>query len=129
MARLIPHTRGPWKIQRRFGSSGVISGGVMRKYANGSGQDQLFMICIPQEDNGGTQAQDGNALLCAESSAMYLALELMAAGKARLVRSESGQLVEFVFGHIAYVLSDADDRWTLVITAIGWDRVYRELGE
>jgi hypothetical protein len=58
------HTKGPWLIKRMLGgTASVIIGGVKRKYTNGIGQDQLFMVCGVQDDNGGDAAQTANANL------------------------------------------------------------------
>jgi hypothetical protein len=59
------HTPGPWIAVEKFGFIGSIQGGVIREYANGTSQDQLFMVCCVQDDNGGRTATNANARLIA----------------------------------------------------------------
>lgn len=68
-----------------------------------------------------------DARLIEEAPAMAVALQLVERGLARVVVSDSG-FVEFVFSHLAYSLSESADRWSRVIEAIGWPRVYEALG-
>jgi hypothetical protein len=64
------HTPGPWIAKRH----GVIVGGVLRQYANGAAQDQLFMANAVQDDNGGDGAQAANTLLVAAAPEMLAEL-------------------------------------------------------
>jgi hypothetical protein len=52
-------------VGTKFGVSGVVKGGVVREYTNGTSQDQLFVVCSVQDDNGGALAQNANARLIA----------------------------------------------------------------
>lgn len=64
-------TPGPWEARRH----GVIVAGVVRQYANGSAQDQIFMANSVQDDNGGIEAQHGNTILAAAAPELLAALE------------------------------------------------------
>jgi hypothetical protein len=68
------HTAGPWSIRRVAGIPGSVYGGVTRRYTNGSAQDQLFMVCAVQEDNGGNEAMEANARLIAAAPDLLNAL-------------------------------------------------------
>lgn len=68
-------TPGPWVGVERFGVIGSIKGGVFREYTNGTSQDQLFMVCCVQDDNGGPEATNANAHLIAAAPDMYAELE------------------------------------------------------
>lgn len=70
-------TPGPWEIRRALGTAGSVTGGVSRKYSNGSAQDQLFMVCSVQPDNGGPEAQEANARLIAAAPCLLSALQAL----------------------------------------------------
>jgi hypothetical protein len=69
------HTPGPWIAVEKFGFIGSIQGGVIREYANGTSQDQLFMVCCVQDDNGGRTATNANARLIAAAPDLLEALQ------------------------------------------------------
>lgn len=69
------HTPGPWTAIEKFGVLGSVKGGVIRKYTNGTSQDQLFMVCSVQDDNGGTEATNANARLIAAAPDLLEALQ------------------------------------------------------
>ncbi len=71
----IKHTPGPWEISAKLGTPSVVKGGVTRQYVNGTNQDQLFMVCSVQDDNGGAAAQIANARLIAAAPDLLEALE------------------------------------------------------
>lgn len=64
----------PWSISRLGSTPGVVCGGVMRQYARGEKQDQLFTIhpCAP--DNGGDEAQEAHAMLVVAAPALLRGL-------------------------------------------------------
>ncbi len=73
------HTPGPWEIRRIAGIAGAVTGGVVRRYTNGSSTDQLFMVCAVQEDNGGPDAMAANARLIAAAPELLDALRMSVA--------------------------------------------------
>jgi hypothetical protein len=65
------HTPGPWMAKPH----GVIVGGKMRRYVNGSAQSQIGMACVVNSEEGDTVAErDANALMFAASLDMLGAL-------------------------------------------------------
>jgi hypothetical protein len=48
------HTPGPWSISRAHPSA--IVGGKIYQFTNGSGQRQVAMACVMDEDNGSMEA-------------------------------------------------------------------------
>lgn len=68
------HTPGPWVSVEKFGVFGSVKGGVIREYTNGTSQDQLFMVCSVQDDNGGQEATNANAHLIAAAPELLEAL-------------------------------------------------------
>lgn len=71
------HTPGPWTVVERFGFAGSVKGGVVREYTNGTAQDQLFMVCCVQDDNGGHEATNANARLIAAAPDLLAALRVL----------------------------------------------------
>lgn len=65
------HTPGPWVLADN--GMGVIRGGVVRQYANGSTQDQIVMACSVTDDNGCMKA---NARLIAAAPELLEALQM-----------------------------------------------------
>lgn len=45
--------------------NGAIVGGITRQYVNGTGQDQIAMACVVNDDEGQLGTQEGNAYLIA----------------------------------------------------------------
>lgn len=75
---MIKHTPGPWLLSKRFGQAGAIVGGVMREYSNGSAQQQLFMVSVVDDANGGDEARTGNAMIATASlDLMYALMEFV----------------------------------------------------
>jgi hypothetical protein len=68
------HTPGPWEAVEKFGVLGSVKGGVIREYVNGTSQDQLFMVCNVQDENGGREATNANARLIAAAPDLLAAL-------------------------------------------------------
>lgn len=62
------HTPGPWAVRR----NGVIVGGEIFEYTNGSTQSQIAMACVVEEGNG---EQIANALLIAAAPELLAALQ------------------------------------------------------
>lgn len=73
------HTPGPWVLADN--GMGVIRGGVVRQYANGSTQDQIVMACSVTDDNGCMKA---NARLIAAAPELLEALKRLLGAYERL---------------------------------------------
>lgn len=74
------YTPGPWAVSRH---EGVIVGGEIRQFANGSAQSQVALACMSEEvDNAGTR--DANARLIAAAPELH---EAVAAVRATLQRA------------------------------------------
>jgi hypothetical protein len=99
------HTPGPWIAVEKFGVLGSVNGGSVREYTNGTSQDQLFMVCSVQEDNGGQEATNANARLIAAAPDLLEALKLCEGNISSLLASTHprvyGEWLDFVRTAIA----------------------------
>jgi len=72
------------------------------------------------------EERESVAKFIVQSPALYLAMELLKKGKARIETSSISDFSEFCYNGIRYPING--NEWNTVIDLIGWERVKKDLG-